>query len=431
MKLRISGIFALAALAVVCLFGSAQSRAQNAYITANGSDTVSVVDTATNTVIATIPVGVQPAGVAVSADGSKVYVANQGTGKIPGSVSVIDSATNTATATIPLGLTGPGALAVTPDDSKVYVTDTRGVSVIATATNAVTGTILVAGPGNLAVSPDGNTVYVTGSSGVSVIDAATNTVIATIPVGGGALAVTPDGSKVYLTSSGGVSVIATASNTVIATIPVDGGGLAVTPDGSKVYIITGHIASGAGTVSVIDTATNTVTATIPVGPEPTAVAVTPDSSKVYVADFSDSVWVIDTTTNTVANTIYVFEFPVGVAIQPLFTVSPSEVATTASGLAYSRVSKTFNGTVTLTNISSSAVSGPFQMVFTGLPAGVTLANATGEFSGSPYLTITVASVSPGGTASLMPGQSATASVQFDDPSFAAIKFTPLIYSGSL
>ena len=264
-----------------------------------------------------------------------------------------------------------------------------------------------------------------------MIDAATNTVIATIPVGGGALAVTPDGSKVYLTSSGGVSVIATASNTVIATIPVDGGGLAVTPDGSKVYIITGHIASGAGTVSVIDTATNTVTATIPVGPEPTAVAVTPDSSKVYVADFSDSVWVIDTTTNTVANTIYVFEFPVGVAIQPLFTVSPSEVATTASGLAYSRVSKTFNGTVTLTNISSSAVSGPFQMVFTGLPAGVTLANATGEFSGSPYLTITVASVSPGGTASLMPGQSATASVQFDDPSFAAIKFTPLIYSGSL
>ena len=45
---------------------------------------------------------------------------------------------------------------------------------------------------------------------------------------------------------------------------------------------------------------------------------------------------------------------------------PSEVATTASGLAYSRVSQTFNGTVTIKNISSSAINGPLQIVFTGL-----------------------------------------------------------------
>ena len=38
---------------------------------------MSVIATATNTVTATIPVGVGPAGVAVSPDGSKVYVANQ------------------------------------------------------------------------------------------------------------------------------------------------------------------------------------------------------------------------------------------------------------------------------------------------------------------------------------------------------------------
>ena len=40
------------------------------------SSTVSVIATATNTVIATIPVGVAPIGVAVTPDGSKVYVAN-------------------------------------------------------------------------------------------------------------------------------------------------------------------------------------------------------------------------------------------------------------------------------------------------------------------------------------------------------------------
>ena len=56
---------------------------------------MSVIATATNTVIATIPVGAEPLGVAVTPDGSKVYVANS-----HNSVSVIDTATNTVTATI-------------------------------------------------------------------------------------------------------------------------------------------------------------------------------------------------------------------------------------------------------------------------------------------------------------------------------------------
>ena len=79
--------------------------------------------------------------------------------------------------------------------------------------------------------------------------------------------------------------------------------------------------------------------------------------------------------------------------------------------------------MTITNISSGAISGPFQVLFTGLTAGVTLANATGDFSGSPYLTIAVAS--------LAAGQSATVSVQFNNPSFGMINFTPVIYSGSI
>jgi hypothetical protein len=106
------------------------------------------------------------------------------------------------------------------------------------------------------------------------------------------------------------------------------------------------------------------------------------------------------------------------------------VSTTASGLAYSRVKGSFNGTVTLTNISSSAVSGPLQILFTGLSAGVTLANATanlcsplGCLSGTAYLTIP--------TLALAPGQSVTVSVQFTNPSNAAIWFRPAIYSGSI
>jgi uncharacterized protein len=80
--------------------------------------------------------------------------------------------------------------------------------------------------------------------------------------------------------------------------------------------------------------------------------------------------------------------------------------------------------VTITNISSGAISGPFQILFTGLTAGVTLVNATGDFSGSPFLTVAA-------VASLASGQSATVSVQFQDPSFGTINFTPVIYSGSI
>ena len=47
-----------------------------AYITNNGSDTVSVIDTATNTVVDTVAVGANPFGVAVHPDGNTVYVAN-------------------------------------------------------------------------------------------------------------------------------------------------------------------------------------------------------------------------------------------------------------------------------------------------------------------------------------------------------------------
>jgi hypothetical protein len=83
--------------------------------------------------------------------------------------------------------------------------------------------------------------------------------------------------------------------------------------------------------------------------------------------------------------------------------------------------------VTITNISSGTISGPFQILFTALTTGVTLANATGNFSGSPYLTIPTV----GGIASLAPGQSATVNVQFDNPLFATINFTPVIYSGSI
>jgi YVTN family beta-propeller protein len=329
--LRISGLIATFALAG--LLGSTQSLAQNAYITNSISDTVSVIDTETNKVTATIPVGNGPLGAAVIPNGRKVYVTNTGSD----TVSVIDTAKNKLTATIPVG-NEPFGVAMTPDGKKVYVTNFRSnnVSVIDTAKNKVTDTIPVGvGPRGVAVTPDGRKVYLAdfaigGFFGTfSVIDTATNKVTATIPfpsedfVETEAVAVSPDGSKVYVTineqhGSGVVSVINTSTNTLAFFSDLDhmfGDGLAVSADGSKVYV-TSSLAINMGFVSVFGSAKS---ATIPVGSEPLGVAVTPDGRKVYVANGgSNTVSVIDTTTNKVTATIPVGSGPAafGLFIQP-------------------------------------------------------------------------------------------------------------------
>ena len=68
------------------------------------SNNVSVIDTETNTITATVPVGNWPYGVAVSPDGKKVYVTNDH----DNTVSVIDTATNTVTTTVTCRKTSEG-----------------------------------------------------------------------------------------------------------------------------------------------------------------------------------------------------------------------------------------------------------------------------------------------------------------------------------
>ncbi len=64
------------------------------------SDTVSVIATASNTVVATVPVGVEPRGVAITPDGAFAYVTNHLSA--PG-LSVIETASNAVVATVDLG----------------------------------------------------------------------------------------------------------------------------------------------------------------------------------------------------------------------------------------------------------------------------------------------------------------------------------------
>lgn len=102
-----AGVTSLVVLALLLglTLGAGRAQAQPfAYVTNQLDHTVSVMDTATNTVTATVPVGGDLRGVAVTPDGQFVYVANFNGDNVP----VIATATNTVTATVPVG-NGPWA----------------------------------------------------------------------------------------------------------------------------------------------------------------------------------------------------------------------------------------------------------------------------------------------------------------------------------
>ena len=203
---------------------------------------------------------------------------------------------------------GPHGVAVTPDGSRVYVTnrDDNTVSVIDAASGAVIGSPIAVGnaPQGLAVSPDGTRVYVCNpdDNTVLVIDTATNAVIGN-PIGVSTanwLAFTPDGTRAYVTQIGSadrsVAVIDTdpasaAYNTVIALVLNRGRAVvevAVNSDGTRAYV------TSTDSVSVIDTdptsATyNRVLNIVAVGTAPQGVAVN-SAGQVFVAN-QGTIWI--------------------------------------------------------------------------------------------------------------------------------------------
>ena len=86
------------------------------------NNTTSVIDIANDTVTATVPVGIMPWGVGVSPDGSKVYVTNNNSND----VSVINTTNNTVTDTVKVG-SGPTGVAVNQNGTKVYVANGRTI----------------------------------------------------------------------------------------------------------------------------------------------------------------------------------------------------------------------------------------------------------------------------------------------------------------
>jgi YVTN family beta-propeller protein len=272
-----------------------------------------------------VPVGRTPGFVAIAPDGKFAYVANRAAGV----VTVVDTAVDKVVATIPIPDGPPQYLAFAPDGSRLYVSvfndpdrSINRVAVLDTQTNTVLTTIPVGSrPYALAVRPDGSEIYVPNhdSGTVSVIDTAANALVTDIRVKPNPHWVdfSRDGTRAYTANheSNLISVLDTGTREVVAEIPVQTSphSVAIHPDRP----LLANVNYDADSVTVTDTTTDTVVATVPVGTHPQDVAWAPDGRHLYVTNVdSDTLTVIATDGFRTTATIPTGEAPTSVAVLP-------------------------------------------------------------------------------------------------------------------
>jgi YVTN family beta-propeller protein len=319
---------------------SPDGQALLAYVTNEGSEELSVIDTRTDKVVDTIPVGTRPRGVKVSPDGKTVFVALSGSPRCPPTmpdaeceklkadkskdgIAAVDVAARKVTRVLPGG-SDPEAFDMSQDGTTLFVSneDAGTASVVDVASGKIRSTVPVGKePEGVRVQPDGKAVWVTGETAhnVTVLDVKSGKKIGEVEVGQRprSIVFTPDGAKAYVACEvdGTVWVIDAPERKrlKVLTMPKDSKpmGSAMAANGKRAYISNGR----GGTVSVIDVAADSVVASVPVGQRPWGIALTPDGSKLYTANGpSNDVSVVDVGTLTVTRKIPVGKLPWGVAI---------------------------------------------------------------------------------------------------------------------
>ncbi|MHB8270291.1 beta-propeller fold lactonase family protein [Bradyrhizobium sp.] len=334
-------------------------------------NTVSVLDTLSLDVIATIPTP-GPAGLQMTPDGAALLIANtfantfaiidplqnqvvaQGIAAGQGgnsfavlqaptqmlwralvanqssnTVSILDLQTGTPVTSIAVGRT-PRWIALTPDGMRAYVCnqDDNTVTVIDTAAGKTVGAPIsgITGPDSIAITSDGKKAFV--MSGInqtmSVIDLALARITATVTLpggGGNSITLSADGMKGYAICgpAHAMAIFSPGSLTVTKIVAMPGGGqyIALHPNLPRAFVSF----PDEGAVREFDTGTEQFTGiVIKTGAWAQHPCFSPDGYRLYVCNFREnSISVIDSATNRVTATIPNFPGPTA----PVFTSNGS------------------------------------------------------------------------------------------------------------
>jgi YVTN family beta-propeller protein len=248
-----------------------------------GTNSVSFIDTATNSVKHITYVGRAPHEAFFTPDGKEVWVTVRGEDYI----AVLDAGTYAEKLRIKVPA-GPGMQIFSPDGKYGYVCSSFNpeTDVISLADHQIVGKVKQESPfcPNIAATPDGKQVWFTlkDTGRTMVFDAkppfAALKTLDTGPITNHVnFATNAKGSFTYVTIGGlnEVRVFRTDDFSEVATIPVGKLPHGVWPsgDGSRIYVGL----ENADALAAIDTMSNTVIATVPIGQAPQAIAYVPNA----------------------------------------------------------------------------------------------------------------------------------------------------------
>ena len=261
-----------------------------------------------------------------------------GTGTCP--VTMTSNQTVTATFAVAVTLK---TITVTPANPTLGVNSTQTFLAIGTYSNGSTQNLtstVTWSSGTTTVATISTTGFATAvAAGASTISATSGSVVGSTVL---TVVAQPYAYMGSVTSANCcLDVLDTSTNLVVATIPITNfnAPFGITPDQSRIYIAD----NVNNLLNVVDTTTNTLRTTIPIGVAPTAVAITPNGLYGYVADLGDNnVPVFNVATNALVTNI-----PVGF---------PTTVLTASPDGAWVYAASALNNTFAVINTSTNTTS---------------------------------------------------------------------------
>jgi YVTN family beta-propeller protein len=358
------------------------------YVLDFNSQTISVIDTKTNKLVAYFYVPVKPFPplapyqMAINHEGTRIYLTDVGDGVL----YILDAQTGNLISQQNTGGLYPNEIIFSETGNLFYIAINHGVQGAIygfnTGNNTQTFQIPLPTPYieplmgpptepyyiNMVLSPDSTLIYTANANVVNVVNTVTQKWIATLKTGyagmGGALAVaiSPNGRQLYALVTGigtqsAVQIFDTGTNTMTGAVNFVANqgtpsGLCISPDGAYLYVSM----TGTNTLAVISTQTNLIVTFIPVGnmPEINANSVKPggcfgDPITFTITVTPGPVPIIISSTDTLAALTTTYGTP---SVSESFTVSGSLLragilVTPPPGFEVSLDNSAFNSTVTI------------------------------------------------------------------------------------